>query len=269
MHSRLRVAAAALGVLLLTGTAACAPEPSQPATDAPTRVRGWTPRQGATWHVQYAGTMAATDADVVDLDGADAPTEQLAALQRRGGHAICYFNAGAWEDWRADKNRFPAPVQGSAMEGWKGERWLDTRQRDALLPIMTARIDECAAKGFAGIDPDNVNGYENKTGFPLSKADSAAYVKALADVAHARGLAMGLKNASALLPEVGSSIDFAVNEECIQLKECDAYAGLIGSGKAVFNVEYTGTLASVCAAKPAGFSTILGPKNLDGPTRRC
>lgn len=34
---------------------------------------------------------------------------------------------------------------------------------------MRARMNECSARGYDGIELDNVDGYANKTGFPLTR----------------------------------------------------------------------------------------------------
>ncbi len=39
---------------------------------------------------------------------------------------------------------------------------------DVLLPIMERRIAACKDKGFDAVEPDNVDGYANASGFPLS-----------------------------------------------------------------------------------------------------
>ena len=44
---------------------------------------------------------------------------------------------------------------------------MDIRRIDLLAPVMDARLDQCASKGFDGIEPDNIDGYTNDTGFPL------------------------------------------------------------------------------------------------------
>jgi hypothetical protein len=38
------------------------------------------------------------------------------------------------------------------------------------LSSLPARLDMCKAKGFDAVEPDNVDGYTNTTGFPLTKA---------------------------------------------------------------------------------------------------
>src|SRR3972149_4952756 len=79
--------------------------------------------------------------------------------------------SGSWEGWRPDKDRFPASVIGKEDEGWPDEKWLDVRQIETLAPIMRERFDLCRDKGVDGIEPDNMEGYTNGTGFPLTHED--------------------------------------------------------------------------------------------------
>jgi hypothetical protein len=98
------------------------------------------------------------DVAVFDLDWEDTRAAQVAGLRARGTHAICYFSAGSWENWRSDQAALPAAVKGRNLSGWKGEKWLDTRALATLLPIMGKRMDMCKAKGCESLDPDNVDG---------------------------------------------------------------------------------------------------------------
>jgi hypothetical protein len=59
---------------------------------------------------------------------------------------------------------------------------------------MSARMDLAKTKGCDGVDPDNVDAYENKSGFNLTGSNQIAYNTWLAQQAHARDLAVGLKN---------------------------------------------------------------------------
>ena len=44
------------------------------------------------------------------------------------------------------------------------------RRLDVLRPDHGGRASTaCAAKGFDGVEPDNVDGYTNRTGFPLDR----------------------------------------------------------------------------------------------------
>ncbi|RMB58221.1 endo alpha-1,4 polygalactosaminidase [Tessaracoccus antarcticus] len=217
------------------------------------------------WHIQYQGEMGTPEVAVLNLDGVGTPASQVEALHAAGGHALCYVNAGGSEDFRDDFTSFPDEVQGNPLDDWPGERWLDVRRLDVLLPIMGLRMDQCRDKGFDAVDPDNLNGFANDTGFPLTAADALAYQRALIALAHDRGLAIGLKNTMELIPQLADEIDFAVNEQCQQYDECDTYAPLVALGKPVFTIEYQGT----CDGQPAGLSTVLADLALDGPTTSC
>ena len=111
---------------------------------------------------------------------------------------------------------------GKADRPWAGERWLDIRRLDVLGPIMRARIHMCRAKGFDGVELDEVDGWSNDTGFPLTAADQLRYNRFLASEVHKAGMSAGLKNdleqVKALLP----SFDFAIDEQCYQYWECDS-----------------------------------------------
>ena len=63
-----------------------------------------------------------------------------------------------------------------------------------LAPILRKRFDRCSLKGFDAVEPNNVAGYENKTGFPLSEADQLRFNRWVAREVHRRGMSVALKN---------------------------------------------------------------------------
>ena len=128
-----------------------------------------------------------------DVDGFEVSGATVDDLHAFGSSVVCYISAGSWENWRPDAEDFPMRVRGRS-NGWPGERWLDVRKIGVLGPIMKARLDMCAAKGFDAVEFDNVDGYQNRTGFPLTAADQLAYNVFLANQAHRRGLSAVLKN---------------------------------------------------------------------------
>lgn len=259
-------AAAAAAVTVVMGSAAC----SSGEAATPAQPERWIPAPGTSWQVQYKGPIdTSVDAMVLDLDGEDTSPDQVRALKQKGKRVLCYINAGAWENWRSDQAAFPPGVLGGKMPDWQNERWLDIRRLDVLMPIMTARMDMCRSKGFDGVDPDNVDGWTNKSGFPLVLNDAKLYVEALAKAAHERGLSLGLKNSVALVSQVAGTVDFAVNEQCMQYRECDAYQPMVSAGKAVFHVEYKGDPAQICRTRPAGFSTIIKKPELNAERHSC
>lgn len=230
----------------------------------------WTPDVGATFLIQYTGKVDfSRPFDVYNLDWERTNASDVTQLRDRGVASVCYLNAGAYEDFRPDKDSFPASVIGNDLDGWPGEKWLDVRQISTLLPIMTARMDVCKSKGFVAIDPDNTDGWTQDTGFPISAADQIAYQRALAAAAHERGLAVGLKNNEDQIDDLAKDVDFAVNEECVAYRECDQYQAFLAGGKAVFNIEYKGSPTSVCPGRPAGMSTVISNRKLSGTITAC
>ena len=73
--------------------------------------------------------------DLFDVDAS-----VVASLHARGRKVICYTSAGSWEDWRPDAASFPAEVKGKPLDGWPGERWLDTRDA-GVRAVMRVRLD--------------------------------------------------------------------------------------------------------------------------------
>lgn len=238
----------------------------------------WAPTTGTSWHIQYSGLPVDTsvNATVYNLDLEDTEPSLITSLHAAGRRLQCYFSAGSWEDWRSDADDFPADAIGDEMEGWPGERWLDVRHA-GLRPIMAARLDLAVTKGCDGVDPDNVNGYTNDTGFPLTYEDQLAYNLWLAAEAHARGLAIGLKNDVEQIVDLEPFFEWALNEECLSYDECNLMDPFIASGKPVFHLEYVddpadgpARLAEVCGDPTiTGFSTLVKTWDLDAWYLAC
>ncbi len=233
----------------------------------------WKPAVETTWQVQYTGTLNTNVVvQMYDLDMFDATAAQVASLRAAGRTVVGYINMGAWEDWRPDKDAFPPEVLGKDYTGWPGEKWLDIRRLDLLAPILRARMDLARSKGFEGIDPDNVNGYENDTGFPLTAADQLAFNKWLAAEAHQRGLAIGLKNDADQAAALVAHFDWIITESCFYEGWYDTVKVFISAGKPVFAIEYTDqtTLDAFCARATAlRFSAILKNRTLDAYRSAC
>jgi hypothetical protein len=227
----------------------------------------WVPAQRTSWQWQLTTPVdLSVPARVYDIDLFDNPASVVAALHRRGRKAICYLDAGTYENYRPDRRRFPGSVLGRT-NGWPGERWLDIRRLGVLAPIMRARFELCARKGFDGVEADNVDGYANRTGFPLSAGDQLRYNRWLARTAHALGLSIALKNDLGQVRELEPDFDYALDERCFQYSECSALRPFVSAHKAVFEVEYQLPAASFCArANADGFMAMRKGLNL-GPRR--
>lgn len=227
--------------------------------------------QIVSWQIQYTGEMDLNlDVGVFNLDLFDTPLSMIEDLHRRGIFVMCYFSAGSFEDWRPDTSLFPSEVLGKNMEGWPGEKWLDIRRLDLLSPIMEQRLELAVQKHCDGVDPDNVNGYTNDTGFPLNADDQFAYNTYLANAAHMRGLSIGLKNDLEQVDVLVPYFDWIINEECFSYQECHLLQPFIEAGKPVFVIEYELAPEEFCAqANRIGFNSLIKNWNLDAYRFDC
>ena len=124
-------------------------------------------------------------------------------------------------------------------------------------------MDLCRQKGFDGVEPDNVDGYANRSGFPLTPADQIRYNVWLANAAHARGLSVGLKNDLDQVGELVGFFDWALNEQCFEFDECERLAPFTAAGKAVFEVEYKLSTSQFCSKAVAlTFNAMRKDENL-------
>ena len=214
------------------------------------------------------GTPPAEPTQAVDLDGFDTSAATVAALHARGQRAICYIDVGTAENWRSDYREFPASVKGSTVEGWAGENWLDISQLSVLEPIMIARFQMCAQKGFDAVEPDNIDGYENSTGFNLTASEQLTYDEWVAQEVHALGMAVFQKNDPDQASQLEPYFDGELDEECNRYSECSAFAPYLAAGKPVLDAEYTQdgeTTARFCAAdEKLGIMGALYSIDLDG-----
>lgn len=234
----------------------------------------WQPAAGLSWQWQLDGEIDTTiDVDMYDVDLFETSPGTVQELKDQGRAVICYISVGSWENWRPDADEFPAEVLGKKYLGWPGERWLDIRQTDLLAPILQARLDECAAKGFDGVEPDNMDGYTNNTGFPLTYNDQLTFNIWLAQEAHARGLSIGLKNNPDQVRDLLPYFDWALTEDCFDQDWCEELLPFIEAGKAFFAAEYTDTdisLDNFCSqAAEMGISVILKNRKLDAYRDAC
>lgn len=279
---RLKIHLLGLTVLILLVTSACSAPTDTPATQIshppeaiPQETDGWwQPEPGLSWQIQYTGEAdLSLNVDVYNLDLFETSAAEIEILHARSIRVICYLNAGAWEDWRPDSTDFPEAILGRDYTGWPGERWLDIRQMETLAPLMTARLDLCAAKGFDGVDPDNLDGYTNTTGFDLSYIDQLAYNRWLAEEAHVRGLGIGLKNDPDQIADLADGFDWATVESCFNEGWCAQVIPFIEAGKPVFAIEYTDnrmTLTDFCdQAADLSIDALLKHRQLDDWREAC
>lgn len=217
---------------------------------APSTQAGWwrpTPEQPIHWHWQLSETFVfprdvRPGVTVYDLDGELTSAATVAQLHALGTDVkvICYIDAGVYEAYRSDADRFPESVIGKPDVGWADSFWLDIRQVDVLLPLMRDRMQHwCKDKGFDAVEPDETEVWSNDSGFPITKAQNNAYNLQIAELAHSLGLSVGLKGNTTEAPELWQAFDWSLNEQCWEFDECEALkVSFLDHGKAVFNIEY-------------------------------
>jgi hypothetical protein len=277
-----RIAAAAAGVALAAAaTAALAPAASAtPSLPGPVSCNGcWQPALHTSWNWVLSTVPSAPfrNVQMYDVDGFNNSAANVSTLHAAGIKAVCYLSAGTYENWRPDASQFPSSVLGSS-NGWPGEQWLDVREiqksGSALRKIMDARLDMCQQKGFDMVELDNVDGYTNSTGFPLTADDQLYFNATLANDSHARGMSVLQKNDNAQIPQLLPYFDGALNEQCNQYKECTTaqngdygYDQYVAAGKPVFQAEYKLATSSFCAKDNANnFNGVRFDINLDDKT---
>ncbi|GBD18972.1 hypothetical protein HRbin27_01473 [bacterium HR27] len=236
--------------------------------------RWWQPQGQLRWHIQFTGPLRIPrNAHVVILDLFETDPATIRSLHRQGKRVVCYLNAGAWEDWRPDAGAYPPQLLGNDYDGWSGERWVDIRRIDLLGPLLEARLDLCRAKGFDGVDPDNMNGFQNDTGFPLTQTDQLRFNRWLAAEAHARGLAIGLKNDAEQARLLVGDFDWILVESCSAQGWCDLTAPFRQARKPILALEYVEdgmTKSRLCTvAQQYGLSAQIKRRQLDAWSQPC
>lgn len=242
----------------------------------------YQPPVGASWQWQlYVDEEhplnTSYDVAIYNIDLFNTSEATISALQDGGHRVVCYFSAGSWENYRRDRDQFDRQDLGKTLDGWPAERWLDIRSPN-VHRLMTERLDLAAAKGCDAVEPDNVQGYLEDTGFDLIAEDQLAYNRFIANQARSRGLGVALKNSLEQVEELVDYFDFSINEQCFQYNECDYLMPFIEAGKPVLHAEYPAhndelslddpSVARFCeGAQQRRFSTLILPVNLDDSFR--
>ncbi len=230
----------------------------------------WQAQPNTSWQWQLSGEIDTSfNVEMYDIDLFDTDMAIINNLQKRGIKVICYFSAGSYEDWRPDQDKFPKELLGKKMQDWD-ELWLDISNLKLLAPIMIARLNLAKDKGCDGVEPDNVDGYQNNTGFNLTSKEQLAYNKFLAKEAHKRGLSIGLKNDLDQIKELVEYFDWALNEQCFEYDECKKLLPFIKANKAVFGVEYELSPNQFCKkANKLDFDWLFKNYDLDSFRESC
>jgi hypothetical protein len=224
------------------------------------------------WQWQLQGRVdTSIDVPVFDVDGFETSSQTVRKLHRLRSRVVCYLDVGSWESFRPDAARFPRTAIGRRYAGFPNERWLDIRHFGDFAGVLKRRFSICERKGFDAVEPDNMAGWENKTGFRIGRRAQLRFNRWVAGQVHRRGMVVALKNDGRQARALVDSFDFAIVEQCFQYHECGYYLPFIRHRKAVFEAEYELELSRYCeTARAIHFSAIGKSASLFAkPWRPC
>jgi hypothetical protein len=254
---------------------------------APTPNPGWKPGLVTRWQYQLQGVTAYSSTGGINVNICVVPyiggscvkpqafdidlyvdqkisgnnttldTAAVNAIHANGAKAICYVEAGGWEDFRPDAQTYVTYdnscghcLLGKTIGGFPNERWVNVQQVAWLTQpggVLDSRVAKCAQAGFDGVEWDLQDGYSNNTGFALTYNDQLVFNSTIANLAHQHGLSVALKGDPEQAVDLGPWFDYTVNEQCHQYNECgNLSTGFVAAGKPVFNVEYNKSPGSFC-----------------------
>lgn len=103
---------------------------------------------------------------------------------------------------------------------------------------MTARFQMCREKGFDAVEPDNIEAFSNRSGFPISAQQQLTFNEWVAEEVHSLGMAVLQKNDAEQTSQLSPYFDGALTEQCNQYRECAEFEPYLASGRPVINAEY-------------------------------
>jgi endo-alpha-1,4-polygalactosaminidase (GH114 family) len=242
------------------------------------KVTWWKPvvQTSFDWDLDNIDSKTAFAGSIVDVDAFTTTAETVTALHNEGKKVIAYLSVGTLEDDRPDASLLPVEVIGKKYDEWPHEKWLDIRQLDKLKPWLNSRFNMIIKKGFDAIEPDNMDGYTNTTGFALSIDDAKKYADYLITLAHSNGLGIGQKNVPDLTPDYAAKFDWALTEDAFNQGWQNDVKTYITLKKPVFAVEYTDVTPqttfeqTICPeASTLGYTAILKHRGLDVWVDKC
>ncbi|KAL4482769.1 hypothetical protein ABPG72_022329 [Tetrahymena utriculariae] len=141
---------------------------------------------------------------------------------------------------------------------------------------MQNRMDLAAQNGSDGVDPDNINIYQNPKDSKLQiiYQQQLDFNLFLANYAHSKNLAISLKNDGDQINDLINYFDVAVNESCNELNERSYLDKFISQNKAAFGISYkdlypsqTQDWQSICKTK--SYTWILKYQSLQSQIDQC
>ncbi|MFB9994548.1 endo alpha-1,4 polygalactosaminidase [Deinococcus oregonensis] len=256
-----------------------APTPAPAPAPAPTTGIKLPPAGVVSWDWQIgaggdSNIVAPAGVKLMDVDGFDTSAAKVAQMNAQGIYTVCYLDVGSYEPGRPDSDQYPSYLKIQQDADWPEEYFLDVndvfKSNSVLAVILKNRFKMCKDKGFAAIEPDNMQNDENVSGGRISTQQQIDFNGWVADQAHALGLAIFQKNGPdkiLLRDRTGKMMvekfDGILNEVCQQYNECTPLNEYVKRGKLALNVEYTQAV-NCTLAKSLGINSIRKDKYLSG-----
>ncbi|WP_353649555.1 endo alpha-1,4 polygalactosaminidase [Nakamurella sp. A5-74] len=198
-----------------------------------------------------------------------------------GTYGICYVNgfqtqpgqASVWRTKRLSALLKTATGRLATDPDWPDEFVLDPStlgKRQHILAMIGPQIRECARRGFAAVEIDNLDTFTrftSRTTGLVTRSGAMALAREYVAIAHGAGLVIAQKNTVELGSAGRRSIgfDFAVVEECFVYRECGSFISVYGAR--VLEIEYSDSLsrssfAQVCGSRDRATRTILRDRDL-------
>jgi hypothetical protein len=223
-----------------------------------------------------------------DIDAIENPASTVAALHQLGDRAICYIEVGtAGNYYTAAQEGIPTTYYqqlknagdlGKKLSGYP-EYFININAPSAVSIIESMISQQCAAKGFDGVETDldeTFGNNEGKTGFTITQADEESYLTTLSSYMHGLGLAWIAKNLddtgiASFVNDMQPLAQGIISEQCNQYGTCSLLNSFLSAGKWVGNAEYAPeTQAEFCGSdNAADMNGILFNVNLSGGRNPC
>jgi hypothetical protein len=254
-----------------TTPATTAPPTTAPATTAPptSSAAAWAPPPANAAFDYQIGDPYTPPAGVTVV------SRDHDATPAAGIYNVCYVNAfqaqtdaaSWWKTNHPDLLLHDAKGNLVIDKDWN-EILLDystAAKRAGLTTVVGAWIDQCASKGFQGLEPDNLDSYTRSSGL-LTESEAVAYAASLSSYAHGKGLAVAQKNDAELSTANAklAGFDFAVAEQCADYDECQSYTATYGNH--VIVIEYSKSkFTKACTAYGSTLSIVLRDVDVTAP----
>jgi len=268
----------------------------------------WQPAQDSEWQWEIGQALSTTNATdmgtgitayngdtppasnptVYDIDAIENPASTVTALKGLNDHVICYIEVGTAGDYYTVAQEGTATTYyaqlsaagdlGTKLSGYP-ENFLNINSASTVSIIESMIQQQCAAKGFNGVETDldeTFGNNEGSTGFTITQANEEAYLTTLSNYMHSLGLAWISKDLSdtgiqSFVSDMEPLSQGMIDEQANQYGTISLDNVFLKAGKPIFDAEYAPeTQAEFCSYDNTNnINGVLFPVNLNGPRQPC